>query len=237
MARIARVVVPELPHHITQRGNFGQDTFFTDEDRTCYLSWLKAYAQRYGLRIWAWCLMTNHVHFVAVPEAKGSMAKTFNQTHMRHAQRINSRFKINGHLWQARFYSCVLDEPHLYRAVRYVENNPVRAGLVRQAQDYLWSSARAHVEGRQDRIVAIEEPLSGMIGDWHSYLQAGIAEDSDWVRELRNCTRSGLPVGSKDFVSGLERQLGRVLRSAGRGRPRKMKKRRAGRRTKLAPSA
>lgn len=138
MPRIARAVAVDYPHHITQRGNYRQPVFETDEDYVRYLEWLKLYSSKYSLKIWAYCLMGNHIHFIAVPMEQDSMAKTFNTLHMRYAQYFNMRNKTAGHLWQGRFYSCVLDERHVYAGIRYVENNPVRAHIVGKARLYRW---------------------------------------------------------------------------------------------------
>jgi len=129
MPRIARAVAVGLPHHVTQRGNYGQDVFLCDADREAYLAWLADYAGRFGVKILAWCLMTNHVHFVAVPRREDSLARTFNATHMRHAHRMNRKSGLTGHLWQGRFFSCALGGRHLMTCARYIEQNPVRAGL------------------------------------------------------------------------------------------------------------
>lgn len=137
MPRIARAVARGLPHHITQRGNYRQGVFETDEDYLKYREWLKEYSKRYALDIWAYCLMSNHVHLVCVPDQDDSLARTFNLLHMRYSQYVNRRRKMNGHVWQEeRFYSTILDEVHLHAAIRYVENNPVRAGIVQKAEEY-----------------------------------------------------------------------------------------------------
>jgi REP element-mobilizing transposase RayT len=144
MSRVARIVVPGYPHHVTQRGNRRADVFETDDDRHAYLRFLKKYGERHGLDIWAYCLMTNHIHLVAVPEREESLARALRDAHTVYAMRFNTRTQMSGHVWQGRFYSCVLDESHLWAAVRYVERNPVRAGMVDRAEDHPWSSARAH---------------------------------------------------------------------------------------------
>jgi putative transposase len=154
MPRIARAVAVGHPHHITQRGNYRQVVFEEDADYNLYLDWLQMYSKKYSLKIWAYCLMSNHVHFVAVPQEPESMARAFNTLHMRYAQHFNERQGGKGHLWQGRFFSCALDEKHLYAAVRYVENNPVSAGIVRKAANYTWSSAAGHVKGKADTVVA-----------------------------------------------------------------------------------
>ena len=132
-----------------ERGNRREDVFFGDADRRRYLLLMLEYARAHALEIWAYCLMTNHVHFVAVPREPEALAATFKPVHMRYAQHVNRRLRTTGHLWQGRYHSCPLDEEHLWQAVRYVERNPVRAGLVRRAERYPWSSAAAHVGRRR----------------------------------------------------------------------------------------
>jgi putative transposase len=154
MPRIARVVAKGYPHHVIQRGNYRQPVFEEDNDYVQYLEWIKDYGKKYSLEIWAYCLMSNHIHFVCVPEQEDSLARTFNALHMRYSQYFNQKKKLKGHLWQGRFYSCILDEEHLYAAVRYVENNPVRAGIVRKPQRYKWSSARSHVNRGKDSVLS-----------------------------------------------------------------------------------
>ena len=141
MPRISRAVAIGFPHHITQRGNYRRNVFENEADYLHYIDWLVLYSDKYLLEIWAYCLMGNHVHFIVLPLNADSIARTFNTLHMRYAQCINRRHKQAGHLWQGRFVSCVLDERHLYAGIRYVEKNPVRAGVVRKPQDYRWSSA------------------------------------------------------------------------------------------------
>ena len=147
MARMARVVAAGVPHHITQRGNNRQDIFLLDDDRRFYLDTLRERSQRYGVTLLGYCLMTNHVHLVAIPERPDSLARALGQSHSRYAQRFNRRYGRSGHLWQNRFYSCPLGRTHLVRALLYGDLNPVRAGLVGRAEEYPWSSARAHLDG------------------------------------------------------------------------------------------
>ena len=144
MTRVARIVVPDCPHHITQRGNNRQDVFFVPDDYEAYLEILKKQSERYGVDVHAYCLMTNHVHLVATPHAADSLAKAVGRTHWLYSQAINRLHGRSGHLWQGRFYSCALDPDHYGAAMRYVERNPVRARLHRKAWLYPWSSAAAH---------------------------------------------------------------------------------------------
>ena len=214
------MVVTGLPYHVTQRGNYGQPVFDDAEDREKYLGWLRFYSRSSGLSIWAYCLMTNHVHFVAVPaEGKeNALARTFNQLHMRYAQYLNGRRKRRGHLWQGRFYSCPLDDPHLYEAVKYVERNPVRARMVASPTDYEWSSARAHVRRVSDPILSPDCSLEGLITDWAEYLS--VPDDEQAMREWRSATRTGRPAGDESFIQRLAALVGRKLTAAPRGRPR-----------------
>ena len=217
MPRIARAIVPGVPHHVTQRGNFQQDVFLTDEDREQYLAWLAQYAARFRTRFWAWCLMSNHVHFVAVPEREDALARTLHHTHQRYAQYLNRRLGRRGHLWQGRFFSCALDEQHAYLAVRYVERNPVRAGLVERPEEYRWSSARGHVGRCADPLVARGDAFSESIPDWSAYLSEG--EPAEWRGALRRATLTGRPLGEGGFVKKIERALGRRLHALAPHRP------------------
>jgi putative transposase len=144
MARLARAVVAGYPHHITQRGNRRLPTFFSDEDYEAYLALMAAHGAACGVEVWAWCLMPNHVHLVAVPKTAEALARAVGEAHRRYTRGINFREGWRGHLWQERFFSCVLDGPHALAAARYVERNPVRAGLVKRAWDWPWSSAAGH---------------------------------------------------------------------------------------------
>ncbi len=209
MARIARVVAPNLPHHIIQRGNRRQNVFFNDEDKTAYLKILKEQCQRFGVFIWSYCLMDNHVHFVAVPQDKEGLANVFGQTHRHYTRMINFREGFRGYLWQGRFSSYVLDENYLYAAVRYIETNPVKAGLVLKAEDYAWSSAKARVFGSQDELLS-DFFLPKEITDWSSFLKSADPEDpNDQI--LESHLNTGRPFGPTDFIERLQDFTKRIL--------------------------
>jgi len=220
MPRIARPVFPGLPHHVTQRGNRQATIFFSDVHRQTYLHWLREYCERADVRILAYCLMTNHVHFVAVPGSTSSFEEVFHPLHTRYARRINQEKGWNGHLMQGRYFSAALDERHLWTAIRYVERNPVRAGMIDRAEDYAWSSAAMHCGLRPDPLVEGRAGLPpGFVdtAEWSDWLKPG--EANDLLDELRSRSRRGFPVGSDEFVSKLERQAGTPLRPGLRGRP------------------
>ncbi|HEX4595545.1 MAG TPA: transposase [Bryobacteraceae bacterium] len=222
MARIARIVAEGVPHHITQRGN-GRQTIFDDaQDHHVYLKLLRQYTGEYGLRIWAWCLMSNHVHLLAVPETGDSLARAMGRIHCDYARYRNARAASCGHLWQARYYSCPVDGPAVWRVMAYIERNPVRAGLVETAEEFPWSSARAHATDREDGFLAMA-PWRGSYNAarWREALYLGI--DDEILRErLRSATRTGRPFGSEEFLDEIERNTSRTLRPRQVGRPRKI---------------
>ena len=214
MARMARVVVPFYPHHVTQRGNRRQRTFFGDEDYATYLKLLSKFCLKVKTQVWAYCLMPNHVHLVMVPSCKEGLRAALAETHRRYAITVNSRNEWRGHLWQERFYSFPMDETHLLSAVRYVELNPVVAGLCQRAEDWAWSSARAHVKGADDGLVEVA-PMLSRIDDWGAYLSDG--SDNDIERQIQKHGHTGRPLGDQTFVNTLERITGRNLKQRRRG--------------------
>ena len=214
MARIARVVAAGVPHHVVQRGNRRQPVFFSVADYKAYLRLLTDWCDRAGVEIWAYCLMPNHVHLVAVPENEHSLARAIGETHRRYTVRVNQRENWRGYLWQGRFSSYPLDEQYLHVAVRYVELNPVRAGLAREPGEYQWSSAKAHLRGKDDLLVKVK-PMLDRVGDWREYLAIGTdSTDSDL---LRRHIRTGRPLGSPSFIETLEANAGRILAPRKRG--------------------
>ena len=248
MARKARVVADGVPHHITQRGNNRQDVFLLSEDRRFYLETLRANCKQHRVAIlgllslqkpteiiprtllgqrflasgtlpYRHRLMTNHVHLVAVPDQADSMARTLRRAHSRYAQWFNRRYHRSGHLWQGRYFSCSLGPDHLVTALAYVDLNPVRAGMVGWAEDYPWSSARAHVDGSDTRGVI---DLAGWaevrgITAWRETLRDPLSQQH--AQTIRAATQVGAPLGAESFVAALEQQRGRPLKLRTRGRP------------------
>ena len=219
MARLARSSVAGFPHQVTQRGNYDQAVFETDADYRRYLAWAREYADRYNVEVWAYCLMPNHVHYICVPKADGGLARTFNTLHMQYAQYIHVKKGLGGHLWRARFLSCMLDERSVFEEMRFIENNPVRAGLAARAEDYPWSSARHHVLGEPDPVVRDGCLLKGEIPNWREYLAD--RGDEPVLQRTWQCLKTGRPAGDAAFVHGLEGIMGRRLQALPRGRPRK----------------
>jgi putative transposase len=220
MARIARVIAPGLPHHITQRGNRRQATFFCDDDYHSYLDLMSEWCRKCHVDVWAWCLMPNHVHLIAVPENVEGLARAIGEAHRRYTRWINLREGWRGHLWQERFASFPMDENYLLAAARYVEMNPVKAGLTERPEEYSWSSARAHIDGMNDQLVNVA-PLLELVGDWTNFLALPSEQDS---KLLRKHERTGRPLGQETFVDKLESGLDRFLRPQKRG-PKKQNRR------------
>jgi putative transposase len=209
MARYARLVVPGYPHHVTQRGVQKRQTFFKPVDYVIYLELLREYKEKAGVDVWAYCLMPNHIHAVVVPKEKPSLAKCFGPLHSRYATKINAVHGWQGHLWQQRFYSVVMDEFHTIAAMRYVEMNPVRAGMCNRPQDWRWSSAQTHLLDSDDDLVNVAATRN-LVPNWRRYL--GKENSSTMQDALRDATRIGRPVGNDEFIDRLERLTGRTIR-------------------------
>ena len=210
MARLARAIAPGFAHHITQRGNRRQRTFFDTSDYTTYLSLMAEWCDRCEVEILAWCLMPNHVHLVAVPETAAGLRRAIGEAHRRYTCEVNRREGWTGHLWQGRFASFVMDERYTLAAARYVELNPVRAGLVERPGEYLWSSARGHLCGRDDGLAKVA-PLLSVVPDWAAFLGSAVPE-VETAAAFHQHASTGRPLGSDAFVERLEAELGRGLR-------------------------
>ena len=208
MARIARIIATGIPHHVTQRGNRRMTTFFRDEDYQEYISLMAQWCKKCSVEIWAYCLMPNHVHLIAVPESEDALRRGIGEAHRRYSRMINFRENWRGHLWQGRFASFPMDENYLLAAALYVEMNPVRANLVPDAASWPWSSAQAHLAKKDDGLVTVA-PLLEMVGDWKIFL-AGAEEER--LNDIRRHERTGRPLGADLFVERLESDLGRTLK-------------------------
>ena len=217
MPRHARVVFPGVPHHVTQRGNHRERVFFENGDENSYLSFLQPSSRHENVGVVAYCLMPNHVHLVLVPSTPEGLHHVLMSVHGQYAQRINRMRDQKGHLWQGRYFSSPLDANYFTNAVRYVELNPVRAGIVTKAEDYSWSSASAHCGLRHDPVLEPARRFSAFkgIADWSRWLADGVA--GELLEVLRDRAGRNLPCGSSEFVAQLEHAAGRELRSRPRG--------------------
>ena len=226
MARFARVVISGVPHHVTQRGNARQVILGNDSDRMTYLGLLRQYSDLHGLSLFGYCLMSNHVHLIAVPQSADGLALALKQAHGRYAAYWNARRSSNGHVWQGRFYSCPLGEGHLWKALRYVELNPVRAGMVETAERWRWSSAAAHCgTATADTMLDMGRWQSRWTSQEWTYFLSGTESTGD-IDLLRRSTHTGRPLGEPEFVAALEQSTMRRLAA-----------RKAGRRKRIAPDS
>jgi putative transposase len=219
MPRIPRVVAPEYPHHITQRGTNKSTIFFDDEDRTYFIQCLNSWAGKTEVNIWAYCLMDNHFHLLLEPLKVENLGRCLHGATFRYAQHYNLKYARSGRLWQNRYFSCPVDkEKYLWAVVRYIENNPVRAKIVKKAEDWEWSSARAHTSGKKDVHLRLYD-------DWLSPAERAeyrrFLSDSGNDDEIRKATSTGRPLGGVTFVEKLEELSGRQLKPQKKGRPRK----------------
>lgn len=221
MGRLARAVAAGVPHHVTQRGNGRRDVFVSDGMQGVYLSLWREHAANNGLRVLGYCLMSNHVHLVVVPEDEDALGRGIRRIHGRFAQFWNSARGGSGHMWENRFFSCPVAPQRVWAVMRYVELNPVRAGMVDDAVAYPWSSAVAHVSG-VDRSGVLDLNWWSREWDqgcWRAALEAGPGSGVD---AIRRATQSGRPFGEATFVEELEKRLGRPLAPRPRGRPKKV---------------
>lgn len=215
MARLPRFVLPGIPHHVTQRGNRRERTFFEDGDYDLYLDLLADAAERARTEIWSYCLMPNHVHIVLVPQDEDGLRRTFGDLHRRYTGYINARMRTTGHLWQGRFSSVAMDEAHLVCALRYVALNPVRARLVERARDWPWSSTAALCDAADDGVVSVAPALE-RVGDFSAFLDEAFDEAFTYAA-LRKAESIGRPVGSPEWLEDVEARTGLPLRPKKRG--------------------
>lgn len=220
MPRIPRIVIPQTPHHVTQRGVRKSVIFECDEDKRVYLLLLKKFSDKHGLKILAYCLMSNHIHLIAVPIETVSLAKTIRDAHSKYASYFNAKNDVTGHLFQYRFFSCPMDNQHTLNAVRYVERNPVEAGLVKKADEYPWSSAAAHTQD-------IDNPILDSDLTRNLHLQISKKEWLKWLNRNKQvetillCKHisAGIPLGGREFLTRIKKQYGARTELNKRGRP------------------
>jgi putative transposase len=214
MTRLARMVASGLPHHVTQRGNRREPIFFEDGNHEIYRDLLGEQVRKAEVEVWAYCLMPNHVHLILNPRQADGLGRAVGEAHRRYTNFINARGRWTGHLFQSRFASVAMDESHLIAAVCYVSLNPVRARLVAQAENWPWSSVRAHITGADDGLGTVR-PVLDRVPRFSELLST--TQDQDFG-DLRPAEGSGRPLGTAEFLTGLERLLGRPLARRAPGR-------------------
>ena len=223
MSRIARAVAAGFPHHIVQRGNNREDVFFNKKDKGMYLSLLKKYSERWESPILAYCLMSNHVHLLMRPLEEVSMYKMIQGVTLCYTQYINRGYRRSGRLWESRYHSCIVDEDrYLWAVARYIEQNPVRAKMVKKVEDYPYSSAKAHISGKRDDVLGEELFDERQRRDYAKLIRTDVTEDE--MKEIKYYTKTGRPLGNEKFVNEMERKLQREFFLKSSGRPKKKEK-------------
>ena len=216
MPRRPRIILPGFTHHITHRGNRREAIFREEEDRTFYSGHLQKYSQLHRIRVYSYCLMTNHIHLIVVPETKPGPSRCLHDLHGRYSAYFNQEYNLNDHLLQERFYAFALDNEHLWNAIRYVELNPVRAGIVPDAKEYPWSSAAAHCGLKSDPILDPNFPPEVMRQGWSEWLAKGLPKED--LEHIRQATWKGIPCSSDSFLRQVETMFGVPLLPRRRGR-------------------
>lgn len=215
MSRANRLVVPGEPHHLTHRGNNRKEIFF---DKSCYYVYLglvKKGSLKHDVSIIGYCLMPNHIHLIVIPPNKVSLARFVCETARGYTGYINDRKQRSGHLWERRYYSCPLEPDHLWRGLRYVELNPVRAGLVDSAADYPWSSALPHTQDSAWHQCQALLPLRPVVEPWDSHQWQEFLGEGDQHEDkcqIHRCTFQGRPWGSEPYVNRLQANSRRMVR-------------------------
>lgn len=211
------MVVPGVPHHVTQRGNRRQTTFFHDGDYLRYLQLAAVAFAKADVECWGYCLMPNHVHLILTPRTQSGLRDALAPLHWRYSYEINRRERWTGYLWQGRFASFPMDEPYFVQASRYVGLNPVRAGLVTHARDWAWSSVNAHLASADDALVRTAPLAACVMQQMPRFFETDVAEEQ--ARKLRRASATGRPLGASAWVKALETSSGRALAPLRRGRP------------------
>ena len=207
MARLARVVLPGVPHHITQRGVRSIDVFSSDEDKLFYLELLRSASEECGITVLSYCLMNNHIHLLVVPERETSLSSGVGMVHRHYSRMVNLREDTHGYLFQGRFFSCPLADYYLPAVLKYIALNPVRAGICKQASEYKWSSARFYLGLESKNLLIKDKTWFGTPSKWKSLLKTNPKE----IELLRKHFRTGRPLGDEDFLVEAERVTGREL--------------------------
>jgi putative transposase len=220
MPRMARAVAPGFPHHVVQRGNNRGDVFFTHEDREVYLFLVKKYSEKWNTPIICYCLMRDHVHFLAKPSSTESLQKMMQGLTLCYTQHMNRKYQRTGRLWESRYHSCIVDEDaYLWAVARYIEQNPVRATIVENPEDYPYSSAPAHVGLVQDAVLGEDLFPETQRNDYIAFMKSSIPAQQ--MKDIRQSARTGRPLGIEEFVTEIERRLEKRLVALPVGRPRK----------------
>ena len=223
MPRIARIVGAGYPHHIVQRGNNREEVFWDNRDYQKYLSFLSKYSEEKGATVLAYCLMPNHVHLLITPSEEETLAKMMQGVTLCYTQYFNRKNGRTGRLWECRYHSTVIDrDRYLWAVCRYIERNPVRAGIVEKPENYPYSSAKAHILGSQTPLLKESLFDKGELSEYRYFLKT--VDNREFLEEIRKQTRLGRPLGDEGFLQILSSKLDYCLIIRPKGRPRKANK-------------
>jgi putative transposase len=214
MARLSRIVIPDIPHHVTQRGNRRQRLFTEAGDYALYRDLLAERCEKNGVSCWAYCLMPNHLHLILTPTTLEGLSRAVGEAHRRYTAFVNARARVTGHLFQGRFGCVAMDEAHTLNAVRYLAFNPVRARLCAKPREWEWSSVRAHLRRRDDALVEVR-PLLAIAPRFGELLEMSPSEKAELVG-FESLSGNGRPLGDAAFLAAAEQRLGRSLQ---KGKP------------------
>lgn len=224
MPRKPRVSAAGVAEHVIQRGNNRQVVFLRESDKKCYVTWLKQYAQKYEVQIHAWVLMTNHVHILCTPSSETGISQMMQSLGRMYVRYFNKSHKRTGTLWEGRYRSCVVqEEGYLMQVYRYIELNPVRAGLVKHPAEFSWSSYQCNGLGKTSDLLT-PHPLYLSLGkndftrldSYRAFIEQHF--DSRLLEDIRRATNKGLALGNESFIAAIERRTGKSLTEAKRGR-------------------
>ena len=216
MARLSRITVPDLPHHVTQRGNRRQALFTEEGDYALYRDLMGERCAANGVTCWAYCLMPNHVHLILTPRTQEGLSRAVGEAHRRYTAFVNARARVTGHLFQGRFSSAAMDEAHLMTAIRYLALNPVRAKLAKRSQDWPWSSVAAHLAKKSDALVSVK-PVLRLSPRFADFLDLSFSEATE-LHDLETKSLTGRPLGNAAFLAKVEGKLGYSVTPRKRGR-------------------
>ena len=218
MARLARLVLPNFPHHLVQKGNNAQSVFLDSNDYSRYIQLACKYSHKYSVDISAYCLMSNHIHILAAPAKENGLAEMMRPVAGLYARYFNKKYGKKGHLWETRFYSSVVEaDSYLFCVAQYIELNPVRAGIVTKPEDWRFSSATHHINGVADPLVSAQLYEESEMEQYRKILAEG--PEDEVIEEIRSCTSGCKPIGGKRFIARLARKFG-IMQGGPSGRPR-----------------
>ena len=221
MPRKRRFILPNIPHHTIQRGNNRQSIFFEKEDYDYFLGRLKQLSRENGVEIGSYCLMTNHIHLLTYPATEAGMIKCMKMVCQHYTQYVNKKYKRTGKLWENRYKIHWVDPEREWVLARYIEKNPLRAGLVRQAEEYPYSSARRNLLGSRNGLIRREIVTERNRAGYREFFHEDDFKEQALTEEINLRVEQGKAFGGENFISRLGELLGISVDYRKRGRPKK----------------